>query len=105
MARCYEALAETAPDATQARPHLERARELWRVLLEIEEQARASNPARLWDFRYHDYYCRYRLGDKEEVRKALESLAIIVHPQALGGTDPILQKKFRDLRGAVSPPP
>jgi hypothetical protein len=105
MARCYEALAETAPDATQARPHFERALELWRVLLEIEEQARASNPARLWDFRYHNYYCRYRLGDKEEVRKALESLAIIVQPQALGGADPILQKKFRDLRGAVSPAP
>jgi hypothetical protein len=105
MARCYEALAETAPDATQARPHFERALELWRVLLEIEEQARASNFARLWDFRYHNYYCRYRLGDKEEVRKALENLAIIVQPQALGGTDPILQKKFRDLRGAVSPAP
>ncbi|MGB2755205.1 MAG: tetratricopeptide repeat protein [Phycisphaerae bacterium] len=105
MVRCYEALAETAPDATQARPHFERALELWRVLLEIEEQARASNPARLWDFRYHNYYCRYRLGDKEEVRKALESLAIIVQPQALGGADPILQKKFRDLLGAVSPAP
>ena len=105
MARCYEAMGEAAPDAGQARPHFERALELWRVLLEIEEQARASNPARLWDFRYHNYYCRYRLGDKEEVRKALESLAIIVQPQALGGADPILQKKFRDLRGAVSPAP
>jgi len=105
MARCYEALAETAPDATQARPHFERALELWRVLLEIEEQTRASNTARLWDFRYHNYYCRYRLGDKEEVRKALESLAIIAQPQALGGADPILQKKFRDLRTAVSPAP
>jgi len=105
MARCYEALAETALDAGQARPHFERALELWRVLLEIEEQARASNPARLWDFRYHNYYCRYRLGDKEEVRKALESLAIISKPQALGGSDPILQKKFRDLLAAVSPAP
>ena len=105
MARCYETMGEAAPDAGQAKPHFERALELWRVLLEIEEQARASNPARLWDFRYHNYYCRYRLGDKEEVRKALESLAIIVQPQALGGTDPILQKKFRDLRGAVSPAP
>jgi len=105
MVRCYEALAETAPDATQARPHFERALELWRVLLEIEEQARASSPARLWTFRYHNYYCRYRLGDKEEVRKALENLAIIVQPQALGGADPILQKKFRDLRGTVSPAP
>ncbi|HUX15353.1 MAG TPA: hypothetical protein VMW52_02715, partial [Phycisphaerae bacterium] len=105
MARCYEALAEAAPDATQARPHFERALELWRVLLEIEEQARASDPARLWDFRYHNYYCRYKLGDNEEVRKALENLAIIVQPQALGGADPILQKKFRDLRAKVSPAP
>jgi len=103
MARCYEALAEIAPDAAQAKPHFERALELWRVLLEIEEQARASDPIRLWNFRYHNYYCRYRLGDKEEVRKALENLAIIVQPQALGGTDPILQKKFRDLRNKVSP--
>jgi len=105
MARCYEAMGEAAPDAGQARPHFERALELWRVLLEIEEQVRASDPGRIWTFRYHLYYCRYRLGDKEEVRKALESLAIIVQPQALGGADPILQKKFRDLRGAVSPAP
>jgi tetratricopeptide (TPR) repeat protein len=105
MARCYEAMGEAAPDAGQARPHFERALELWRVLLEIEEQARTSDPGRLWDFRYHNYYCRYRLGDKEEVRKALENLAIIVQPQALGGADPILQKKFRDLRTAVSPAP
>jgi tetratricopeptide (TPR) repeat protein len=105
MARCYEALGEAAPDAGQARPHFERALELWRVLLEIEEQVRASDPGRIWNFRYHNYYCRYRLGDKEEVRKALESLAIIVQPQVLGGADPILQKKFRDLRGAVSPAP
>jgi hypothetical protein len=103
MARCYEALAEAALDATQAKPHFERALELWRVLLEIEEQTRDAEQGRLWNFRYQWYYCRYRLGEKEEVRKALENLAIISKPQPLGGADPILQKKFRELLAAVSP--
>jgi hypothetical protein len=62
----------------------------------------------MWDRRYHLFYGMYRvaqLGQKtEDLQKLaddLSKLRIIVAPEALGGRDPLLQKRFRELVSAL----
>ncbi len=102
LARCHEALAEGAPDAAQGRQQFERSLELWRALLEIEGQNAKADLPRIWNYRYHVFYCRYRLGERDEVRKALDALEILSRPEPLGGADAELQQKFRQLRAWVT---
>jgi len=102
LARCHEALAEGAPDAAQGRQYFERSLELWRALLDIESQGQKSDAKRIWNYRYHVFYCRYRLGERDEVRKALEAQEILSRPDPLGGADAELQQKFRQLRTWVT---
>ena len=102
LARCYEALGEAAPDNAQGAPHFERALELWRALLDLEGQNKKSDPQRIWNYRYHVFFCRYRLGEREEIREALDAQEILSRPEPLGGADPELQQKFRQLRAWVA---
>ena len=97
MARAYEGLGEESPGGEQAKQHFERALELWRVLLEVAEGER-DQPL-LWDRRYHVFYVKNRLGQTAEVRESLKSMQILYG--TLGGGDPVLQKKFRDLLSQV----
>ncbi|MBE3100062.1 MAG: hypothetical protein IMZ44_23320 [Planctomycetes bacterium] len=118
MVRAYEGLAEKArleaeekgqkdpPYSAEAKQNYETALEIWGVLREVAEGEgrQAADLSLVWDRRYHIYYCSYRIGRLQEVSDALDTLEKINRPQALGGKDPILQKRFRDLR-AVLPPP
>jgi len=118
MARVYEGLAERArleaeekgqkepPYSAEAKQNYETALEIWGVLKEVSESERrqAGDLGLIWDRRYHLYYCSYRIGRLQEVSDRLDTLEKINRPQALGGRDPVLQKRFRDLR-AVLPPP
>jgi tetratricopeptide (TPR) repeat protein len=121
LARAYEGLAEKArqdaeakgqQDSPEARQNYEIATEIWRVLRDvIETEGRATDAGALWDRRYHLYYCAYRIAQlsqkPEELQKvsdALNDLRIIVAPEALGGKDPILQKRFRELAGVLPAP-
>jgi len=97
MARCYQGLGQQAPSAEQAKQHFERAMELWRIMLELEEvKGRRADQERLWEFRYEVFECRYRLGERKEVWEGLDALEILNPP--LGGKDPLLQRRFRELR-------
>jgi len=115
LARAYEGLAEKArqdteakgqKDSPEARQNYDLATEIWRVLRDvIETEGRATDAGPLWDRRYHLYYCAYRsaqLSQKPEelqrVGDSLENVRIIVYPEPLGGKDPLLQKRFRELR-------
>jgi hypothetical protein len=117
MARAYEGLAERArldaeekgqkdpPYSAEAKQNYETALEIWGVLKEVGEgEGRQTDVNLIWDRRYHIYYCSYRLGRLQAVSDALDLLEKINRPQALGGKDPILQMRFRDLR-AVLPAP
>ncbi|MBM4018701.1 MAG: hypothetical protein FJ288_10305 [Planctomycetes bacterium] len=110
VARAYEGLAEQArqaaeaagqkdpPYSSDARQNYETALEIWTILQEVAEgEGRQSDPNILWDRRYHVFYSSFRLGKATEVAEALKKRIIIERPGALGGRDPILQKKFRDL--------
>jgi tetratricopeptide (TPR) repeat protein len=113
MARAYEGLGDKtrleseaagqaeAPETKQA---YERAFELWVILKDIAEGDRQGDIGTIWDRRYHVFYSSYRLGKGQEVSDALETLRKIVYPEALGGKDPILQKRFRDLRDVLPAP-
>ncbi len=101
MALCYEGLAGAADDDAQAKPHWERAVELWRKALEIATARKETPPELIWERRYHLYHAKYRVGQVEEVRKILTSLELIHKPQPLGGSDPTLRQKFRELMNAV----
>jgi len=97
MARCYQGLGPQAPSAEQTKQHFERAVELWRIMLELEEiKGRRADQERLWEFRYEVFDCRYRLGERKEVWEGLDALEILNPP--LGGKDPLLQRRFRELR-------
>jgi len=118
LARAYEGLAEKArtgaetagsKDFKVAKENYEAAVEIWRVLKEISEgEGRNIDANVMWDRRYHMFYCTYRvaqLGQKaEDLQKmadALASMRIIVAPDALGGRDPTLQKRFRELMSVL----
>jgi tetratricopeptide (TPR) repeat protein len=95
QARAHEGLGETAPDAAQGKAHFETAIDMWRVLMEIASADRGADQARLWECRYHLYYCKFKLGAKQEVVDALKTLKIMQPP--LGGKDPAMQSKFLQL--------
>jgi len=97
MARAYEGLGDKATDPEQGKPSYERSLELWRVLRDVE----TMQPEDRWQRDYHLFYCKYRLGEKDEVAKNLKDMQIM-SDDPLGGADPILQRKFRELEAAVS---
>ena len=97
MARCYQGLGPQAPSAEQVKQHFERAVELWRIMLELEEiKGRRADQERLWEYRYEVFDCRYHLGERKEIWEGLDALEILNPP--LGGKDPLLQRRFRELR-------
>jgi len=97
MARAYVGLGDTAPNPEAAKPHYERALELWRVLRDVA----GLQPKDRWEREYFLYYCKFKLGQKDEVAKALKALRIM-SSEPLGGSDPVLQRKFRELEAAVA---
>jgi tetratricopeptide (TPR) repeat protein len=102
MGEAYEGLGETAPDAGTARKHYEVAVEIWRVVLDAVGGRRDTSDETIWQMRYHLYYCKYRLGQTDDVRKALQSLRVITPP--LGGKDIDMRIKFKDLAERVGLP-
>jgi tetratricopeptide (TPR) repeat protein len=101
MARAYEGLGETAPDAAQAKPNFETALDIWMVLLRVAEAGGKDRDINaVWDRKYHMYYCRFRLGQAKEVYDNLKAEIII--SGNLGGKDPVLQQKFRELVSKVA---
>ena len=99
MARAHEGLGDAAaaksPD--QAKTHYTRSLELWRVLLDVAQ----IEPQSRWERNYHLLYCKFNLGQNEEVKKAINALEIM-STDPLGGTDPALNKKFRELAAKVA---
>ena len=96
MARAHEGLGDAAKSPDDAKPHYERSLELWRVLLDVGQ----IEPQDRWERDYHLLYCKLQLGQTEEVKKAVNALELLREPP-LGGTDPSLQKKFRELAAKV----
>ncbi|HUU10238.1 MAG TPA: tetratricopeptide repeat protein [Phycisphaerae bacterium] len=96
MARAFEGLGEAAADAAEADQRFETALDAWRVLSKAEGADRQDT----WERTYHLFYCKYRLGQNKEVHDSLRALEIM--KGTLGGKDPVLQKKFRDLKAAVA---
>ncbi|MFO8012029.1 MAG: hypothetical protein R6X20_01860 [Phycisphaerae bacterium] len=97
MARAHEGLADAAASSEEAKPHYERSLELWRVLLDVAE----IEPQDRWERDYHLLYCKFKLGQKEEVAKAIKALELL-REEPLGGADPALNKKFRELEAQVA---
>jgi tetratricopeptide (TPR) repeat protein len=97
MARAHEGLGDAAASPEEAKPNYERSLELWRVLLDVAEMT----PADRWERDYHLLYCKFKLGQKEEVKKAITALDIM-KDEPLGGSDPALNKKFRELEAKVA---
>lgn len=96
MARAFEGLGEAATDAAEGKQRFETALDAWRVLSKAEGADRQDT----WERTYHLFYCKYRLGQNKEVHDSLRALEIM--KGTLGGKDPVLQKKFRDLKAAVA---
>ncbi|MCX5654086.1 MAG: tetratricopeptide repeat protein [Planctomycetota bacterium] len=121
LARAYEGLAEKArqdaeaagtKDFKAAKEGYEAAMEIWNVLKEIVEgEGRNIDANALWDRRYHVFYCAYRVGQLGQKPEDLQRLAddlykmeIIVRPDRLGGKDPLIQKRFSELRQVLPAP-
>ena len=121
LARAYEGMGEKArteaeaagtKDFKAAKENYEAAVEIWRVLKDIAEgEGRTVDPNIIWDRRYHMFYCSYRIAqvgqkpeDLQKTADALNSVRIIEYPGALGGKDPLLQKRFHELVGALPAP-
>jgi len=97
MARAHEGMGDAAAGPDDAKPHYTRSLELWRVLRDVED----LQPQDRWERNYHLLYCKYKLGEKEAVAKDIEALEIM-SDEPLGGTDPVLNKKFRELEAKAS---
>jgi tetratricopeptide (TPR) repeat protein len=97
QARAHEGIGDTAPDAAQGKPHYEKALDQWRILKDITAADRTIDRQVLWEREYHLFYCKFKLGAKQEVNQALKELKILRHPDPLGGKDPALQSKFLQL--------
>jgi len=96
MARAHEGLGDGAAGPDEAKPHYQRSLELWRILRDVAN----LQPQDRWERDYHLFHCKVQLGQREEVKKALKALQIM-SDEPLGGTDPGLQKKFRELAAKV----
>ena len=94
QARAFQGMGETAADAAQARPNYEAALDRWRVLRQVE----TVEPNDWWEWTYNLYYCKYKLGDKKDVRDNITAIEL------MRGTpkEPLLQQKWRELKGAVA---
>jgi hypothetical protein len=106
LARSYEALGDKAftSDAKQAESLYTKAFNYWKVLSEAEAgQGKEKVVQRIWLYRYHMYWCQYRIGKKDDVREGLKALKIIgkATNEPLGGKDIMLQRKFTELETAV----
>jgi len=97
LAQAYEGMGNAAPDQREAKKYFQPAFENWGGVLEVVNSEKGTTPETLWDTRYHYYYCMYKLGQAKEVRDALQTLEVLDPP--LGGKDPVMQMKFRELRG------
>ncbi|MCX5672218.1 MAG: hypothetical protein NTU94_12945 [Planctomycetota bacterium] len=97
QARAHEGIGDMAPDAAQGKPHYEKALDQWRILKDIAAADRTIDHQVLWEREYHLFYCKFKLGAKQEVNQALKELKILRHPEPLGGKDPALQSKFLQL--------
>ena len=93
QARAFQGLGDTAPDGPQAAQHYEAALDRWRALLEAE----AVLPADWWERQYNLLYCKYKRGEADEVRKAINAVEIMRGQPK----DPALNKQWRDLKGKV----
>jgi len=100
LAQAYEGLGEGTKDPTQSKQNFETAFEIWAALYQAVEGAEGiANLQQRWDRRYHMYYCRFRSGPEKYGKEIFEALNThyILAPTGVGGKDPVLQQKFRDL--------
>jgi len=97
MARAYQGLGDQAAGPDEAKPHYERALELWRVLRNVENLKTEDR----WEREYHILKCNLDLGRTEEVKKAINALKIMTEGP-LGGKDALRQKQFRELEAQVN---
>jgi len=91
QARAFRGMGETG--GADAKANFEAALDRWRAL----RQAETIEPRDWWERTYNLYYCKSKLGDKKDVRDNITAIEL------MRGTpkDPVLQKKWRDLKGAV----
>ena len=94
QARAFQGMGDTAADPAQAKPNYEAALDRWRVLTKVEN----IEPNDWWEWTYNLYYCKYRLGDKKSVRDNITAIELMRGAPK----EPVLQKKWRDLKGAVA---
>jgi tetratricopeptide (TPR) repeat protein len=105
---CYEGLADQATDPAQAVPNYETAFDIWTVILGgIDVTSRDKDQQEIWNVRYHCYYCLLKSNPQknaQEVYDGLRGYEEIVKSggKKLGGTDPLLQKKYDDLLSQVA---
>ena len=98
---------DTAPQAAQmssAAPCAAHLLPLFTVQQPAEAgQGKEKVVQRIWLYRYHMYWCQYRIGKKDDVREGLKALKIIgkATNEPLGGKDIMLQRKFTELETAV----
>ncbi len=97
MARAYQGLGETAPDRGAARPHFERAVELWRVARDVADADRDTPKTRIDQFQYNLFLCKFKAGQVAETRDALKAMEIMRNGKF--SEDPVIQRKFRELLG------
>jgi len=104
LARCYEARAFAAPDKKQAELFFDKALQRWQLLRDVEEANHEADRdmQQLWLYRYHVYVCLVELGKAKEASEGLKSLEIVSKPVPLGGNDPVLQTKFRELKAKAA---
>jgi len=87
-------MGDAEADPAQARQYYEAALDRWRVLTKVEN----IQPDDWWERTYNLYYCKYKLGQNAEVREAIRAVEIMHGVPK----DPVIQKKWRDLKAAVA---
>ncbi len=94
QARAFQGMGDTAVDPAQAKPNYEAALDRWRVLRKVD----SIEPNDWWERAYNLHYCKYKLGDTKSVRDNITAIELMRGVPK----EPVLQKKWRDLKGAVA---
>jgi len=100
LAQAYEGLGETTADPAQSRQNFETAFEIWYVLFSaIEGTEKGADLQLRWNRRYHMFYCRFRSDPEKYGKEVFDALDTLfrISGEGVGGKDPVLQQKYRDL--------